>query len=278
MERTPLGRATARHLLASIVIGVAPLQSPALAASPLLHSHNDYRRPRPLLDAFAHGFDSVEVDLSLVGGELLAGHDAEEAAESGRTLEELYLRPLKRLAEKGALRREGRTLTLLVEFKTGAKAGYRALLEALEPYSSLFTEFDADGVASLGPVTLVVSESSLVRTEALRERRVAQFDGSDRLLDAPFGPDVLPWINVDWREIVASEGIWPLPKRDRMALRSLAEEADARGRRLRVWGHPDEPRAWDALLEAGVGILGTDDPAALKRFLKRRGSARRIAA
>ncbi len=38
------------------------------------HAHNDYRHHRPLLDALAHGFTSVEADVFLVDDQLLVAH------------------------------------------------------------------------------------------------------------------------------------------------------------------------------------------------------------
>jgi hypothetical protein len=34
------------------------------------HAHNDYEHDRPLYDAFAHGFNSVEADVFLVDDDL----------------------------------------------------------------------------------------------------------------------------------------------------------------------------------------------------------------
>src|ERR1700736_6125439 len=38
------------------------------------HAHNDYEHPRPLFDALAHGFCSVEADIYLRSNQLLVGH------------------------------------------------------------------------------------------------------------------------------------------------------------------------------------------------------------
>src|SRR5262245_49346866 len=61
------------------------------------HAHNDYEHPRPLFDALAHGFCSVEADIYLVDGELRIGHERKDL-KPGRTLQALYLDPLRQLA------------------------------------------------------------------------------------------------------------------------------------------------------------------------------------
>ena len=44
-------------------------------ALPAAHAHNDYLHKRPLLDALAQGFCSVEADIFLVDGALLVAHE-----------------------------------------------------------------------------------------------------------------------------------------------------------------------------------------------------------
>src|SRR5688572_1847327 len=79
-------------LLASAVgVGAEPREvRPLLQA----HAHNDYEHARPLLDALDHGFCSVEADIWLTPEGLLVGHDRKDL-QPGRTLEALYLEPLR---------------------------------------------------------------------------------------------------------------------------------------------------------------------------------------
>ena len=60
------------------------------------HSHNDYLQARPLSEALAEGFCSVEADVFFEDGDLFIGH----AIPSAETLEELYLKPLVQRATK----------------------------------------------------------------------------------------------------------------------------------------------------------------------------------
>src|SRR5437773_7233099 len=79
------------------------------------HAHNDYEHKRPLLDALAHGFCSVEADVFLSDGALLVGHERKDL-RPGRTLEKLYLDPLAQRAKAngGRVYRGGPTVFLLV--------------------------------------------------------------------------------------------------------------------------------------------------------------------
>src|SRR5215212_7420284 len=65
------------------------------------HAHNDYEHARPLFDALDHGFCSVEADIHLVDGALLVAHDADKV-DPKRTLESLYLEPLRARVQKNA--------------------------------------------------------------------------------------------------------------------------------------------------------------------------------
>ena len=61
-------------LLAAGAVCLAAGAAPAVVPLERAHSHNDYSRPRPLLDALDAGFCSVEADIFLVDGELLVAH------------------------------------------------------------------------------------------------------------------------------------------------------------------------------------------------------------
>jgi hypothetical protein len=62
---------------------------------PAAHAHNDMDNGRPLIDALAHGFTSVEADVWLTYGSLRVGHWPQDASSSRNTLDRLYLRPLQ---------------------------------------------------------------------------------------------------------------------------------------------------------------------------------------
>ena len=83
----------------SLVIAIACMllvSTRTYAQSPLdhAHAHNDYVHARPLLDALDRGYGSVEADIYLVDGALLVAH-ARDSVRADRTLESLYLAPLR---------------------------------------------------------------------------------------------------------------------------------------------------------------------------------------
>ena len=119
-----------RILLSSVVILIFSVQVSLSQPVPLLraHAHNDYEHERPLLEALDRGFSSVEVDIHLVGGELLVAHDLEDVVE-GKTIQRLYLDPLRAHVEahNGAIYPDAPPLILLIDIKSEAEPTYRVV-------------------------------------------------------------------------------------------------------------------------------------------------------
>ncbi|MCL6265001.1 hypothetical protein [Flagellimonas myxillae] len=94
-----------------------------------IHSHNDYEQRVPFWDAFSAGAKSIEADVFFKDGELFVAHEREHI-RMGRTLETLYLMPLKR-AEK-IYGGEHLGFQLMIDVKTEAYITLEAIVAALE--------------------------------------------------------------------------------------------------------------------------------------------------
>lgn len=251
----------------------AATQSPD--STPLLraHAHNDYLHPRPLHDALAHGFNSVEVDVHLVGDDLLVAHDLEDV-DPERTLESLYLAPLRAqvAAGEGAVHPGAPPLLLLIDIKSGAEATYARLHPLLRSYADILTITVGDLVVE-GPVLAVIS-GNRPRTALLAAPvRFAAYDGrlSDLEENASLPSSFMPLVSDSWSELTEWDGTGAPPPGLRTRLEELAERAHAQGRRLRIWGTPDRPDVWELLRRAGVDLINSDDLAGLSRFLREAG-------
>ncbi|KNB53806.1 hypothetical protein [Streptomyces caatingaensis] len=269
---------------AVVTLGAAlagSLAAPALATgggrAPLrhAHAHNDYEHPHPLTDALAHGFDSVEADIWLVGEQLLVGHDAGRL-DPRRTLESLYLDPLLRRvrANDGRVYRGyDRTLQLLIDIKSPGGPAYRELSRHLRPYHGMLT-VAADGRVRRGAVTAVVSGDRGARGPMAAERvRHAFYDGRLGDLGGGAPASFMPLVSDDWGLHFTWRGVGPVPEHERARLRRLAAAARGEGRQVRFWATPDAPgpareALWRELLAAGAGYLNTDDLAGLEAFLR----------
>ena len=238
------------------------------------HAHNDYEHPRPLLDALDHRFGSVEADIFLVGDQLLIAHDA-TGLDPTRTLESLYLDPLaaRVKANHGSVYRgHRRPLQLLIDIKTEGSSTYLELDRHLRRHKHLFTTY-VNGRVHPGPVTAVVSGDRAARVpmEAQTVRR-AFYDGRLTDLGSPAPASFIPLISDNWTLTVTWLGVGAFPDAERLKLRSIVQQAHARGQKVRFWATPDlvgpaRDALWTELLAAGVDYLNTDDLAGLEAFL-----------
>lgn len=245
-------------------------------ALPRAHAHNDYEHERPLFDALSHGFGSLEADVHLVDGQLLVAHDRDEV-QAGRTLEALYLAPLRRrIRQHGGHVYPGSELSLilLIDIKSEAEATYAALREVLRDYADILTTFTPTS-ADRGPVTAIISGN---RPRAMMQAEQVRYAGYDGRLDdleaeSPAPPAFMPLVSSNWSAITDWQGAGAMPEEARTRLNEAVEAAHAQGKIIRFWATADEPAVWRELLAAEVDLLNADDLAGLEAFLLDRGPA-----
>jgi hypothetical protein len=252
--------------------------APTRAADPrpltAAHAHNDYHHDRPLLDALAAGFCSVEADVFAVDGQLLVGHDPGELRPN-RTLQRLYLDPLQERVRQhgGRVYSDGPRFTLLVDFKSAAEPTYALLEKQLEVYRSMLAR--AEGGNSIdGAVQVVISGNRPLQTVVqayLRGDCLVAIDG--RLPDLA-DPSARPWIPLlsdQWTAHFRYDGQGPMPAAEAAKLQEIVRQTHQQQRRLRFWATPDRPEMWQALRAAGVDLINTDDLPGLAEFLRAGG-------
>lgn len=242
---------------------------PILPVTPLqhAHAHNDYAHRRPLFDALDRGFCSVEADVFLVRGELLVGHTWLDL-RTGRTLEKLYLEPLRKRARdgKGHIYTGGPAFFLLIDVKTDAKITYQAIDRVLSDYSDILTTV-RDGKVERRAVTVVISGNcprELIRGQKLRR---AAIDGRPSDLDSDVPAHLIPWISDSWSSQFRWRGQGEMPKAERDKLRSIVQKAHKHGRLVHFWATPERRDLWREQRSAGVDLLNTDRLDELRRFL-----------
>jgi hypothetical protein len=231
------------------------------------HAHNDYEHKRPLLDALDRGFCSVEADIFLVDGELLVGHTRQDL-KPGRTLQALYLEPLRQRAKAngGRVYPKGPTIFLLVDVKSEAATTYAALDRVLAKYDDLLSVM-RDGKLEAKAVTVVVSGNCDRQAITAQKERRAAIDGRPPDLDADAAAHLIPWVSARWGSLFKWQGQGPLPEDERAKLQEFVRKAHAKGRLVRFWATPESPAVWEALLAAGVDLINTDRLDELQRFL-----------
>lgn len=256
-------------MLRFVLILLLSLSAMAQTPLPRAHAHNDYEHARPLEDALSHGFGSVEADVYPINGELLVAHDLDKV-EAGRTLEKLYLAPLKKRFQenRGQIIPGLTNLILLVDIKIKGDLACEILEKQLAAYKAMLTEFDGDKIHP-NAVTIILS-GDRPRDRLLRQsKRLLAMDG--RLPDLELNPPraLIPLVSDSWAAHFKWRG-GPLPDEEAAKLRTLVAQAHAQGRIIRFWAVPDNAEAWKLLLEAGVDMINTDKLAELASFLKSR--------
>lgn len=232
------------------------------------HAHNDYAHDRPLLDALDQGFCSVEADIHLVDGSLLVAHDAEHV-KAGRTLEKLYLEPLRERVRKndGRVYRGGPSVLLLIDLKTEAASTYAELRKVLARYESILTRFD-NGKIHTNAVTVVLSGN---RPRALLEsetKRFAAYDGRLADLGQNLPVSFMPLVSDNFKSHFTWNGEGEMSEPELKKFTATVEKAHQEGRIIRFWATPDTINAWHLLHASKVDLINTDDLAGLARYLR----------
>lgn len=254
-------------LAVCLLAGASPLQAQTVKMLKQAHAHNDYLHPRPLLDALAQGFGSVEADIFLVDGELLVAHTRSELSPD-RTLSKLYLEPLEqRIAEhQGSVYGDGENFTLLIDIKTTGESTYQALHELLLNHRKILSRFE-DGKWQPAAVTVIVSGNRPIEAIEQSSPRLVGIDGRLPDLGSQQSTDLLPLISDNWGNHFQWTGQGDFPAAERQKLLDIVQQAHLQHRRLRFWATPDHPVMWRTLREAGVDLINTDNLAGLNRFL-----------
>lgn len=232
------------------------------------HAHNDYLHPRPLDDALAHGFTSVEADVFLVNGELLVAHTRSEIRPD-RTLKRLYLDPLQKRAQAGGGRiwPAGPSLTLLIDIKADGESAYRALAKVLAEYDDIVSVV-RDGRLEAKAVTVIVSGERAWQTISGDTIRYVGLDGRLTDIGSDLPSHLVPLISDNWQLNFRWRGEGEFPPAEREKLNTIVRQAHERGRRVRFWATPESVPLWRELLAADVDLVNTDDLAGLERFLR----------
>lgn len=251
----------------------AAVQQDAVVPLARAHAHNDYEHTRPLFDALSHGFTSVEADVWLVEGELLVGHELADV-QPGRTLESLYLEPLRRIVHRngGSVYDDSPYyFSLWIDVKSDAVRTYKVIHRQLRRYRSMLTTFRREVVWD-GAITAIISGNRAARFMLRQSVRYAGMDGRLEDLGTGAPANFMPVISDNWTEHFTWTGEGPIDEKERRKLRTIVEIAHANGQRIRFWETPDEPgehseAVWRELMDARVDFINTDHLGELQAFL-----------
>lgn len=231
-------------------------------------AHNDYFHDRPLFDALDNGYTNIEADVFLRDGELIVAH-LNPYFKSGRTLENLYLKPLaERIARNGGQVYKGYAvpLTLMIDIKTDANRTYKVLKVLLEKYNEIFTRY-SNGTIYNGPVVAVISGNKPYQAIAEEKTRLAFIDADLRYVATMSNLNLYTMASCKYAKIIKWTGHGPMPAYEKMRLKDYVAQAHRSGQKVRLWASPESSTVWHELLNCGVDLINTDKLAMLRGYL-----------
>ena len=239
---------------------------------PNAHAHNDYEHERPLWDALSYGFTSVEADVWLIDGELYVYHNRPINPDPERTLEKLYLRPLKeRVEAKGGKVYPGYDdfFYLMIDIKSHATATYEELINVLVGYREMMSWVNEGVPEGDKPIKVFLSGNRPM--EVLYEKHaVFGLDGRPRDLGKGHPAHMMPVVSDSFRKFSSWSGIGGMSEADKNKIRQHVRKAHAEGKKVRFWAAPDTPLGWRQLLDLGVDLISTDQLEGFSSFAKSR--------
>lgn len=256
-------------VVSALLAAALPLVVPPPIPLPAAHAHNDYEHPRPLFDALARGFCSVEADIWVREGKLLVAHTP-FGLKADRTLQSLYLDPLRERVKRngGKVHPNGPPFYLMIDVKTDAKETWPELAKVLADYADMLT-VTKDGKTEVKAVTVVVSgncDRDGIEKAAVRHAAV---DGRPKDLDGDTPAHLIPWVSQSWGALFKWDGTGDLPDAERKKLTDYVAKAHKQGRKVRFWATPDKPEMWKELQAAGCDFINTDKLDELQAFLQK---------
>lgn len=231
------------------------------------HSHNDYNREKPLVEAIENRFQSVEADIWPSQGEFKVSH---WGLFFDGTLRDLYLEPLRqRVRQLGSVHGDGNPFILWLDIKSADPVQIAALHRLLREYQEMLTVFRDDAAERPGPVTVVLTGSEKVKKAYVDSypTRYACRDSNAFSVSDPTADSRWCWYALKWSDYIAWDGQGTMPEQEKKKLIELVQVLHKTGRKLRFWGAPDRESVWREALAAQVDLIGTDEVQKLADFL-----------
>ena len=218
---------------------------------------------RPLDEALENGFNSIEVDVFPVNGELLVAHNAKDIKPE-KTIQSMYLDKLssRAKANKGAIYPGSKTtFWVLVDVKTKGEEAYMNFKMILNRYP----ELKPSGRNS--KVRFVISGDRAIASIAADKGKWAGIDGRIDDLGKGYSFEQMPWISGDWTKGKFVSGDAEMFASGIMTLTKTVKLIHTEHRLVRFWGAPDTESIWSLHWTAGVDLINTDHISNLGKWM-----------
>ena len=226
-----------------------------------IHSHNDYLQNMPFWDAYAHGAQSIEVDVYFKNDTLFATHDEKDIIDN-HTIESLYFDPLEKVLELqlGKIKE----FQLLIDIKSEPYSTLNKIVSVLGKYPS---------ITDSPSITMVISGNRPKPEEYKNYPPYIMFDYQS-LDNIPQGDtwEKVALISLPFYKFSRWNGKGRLTAEDLQKVTATIDKAHSFKKPFRFWATPDSKTAWKAFHDLGVDYINTDMPDKSSAYLQTLGS------
>jgi len=231
-------------------------------------AHNDYWHRRPLYDALDKGYVNIEADIYLRKGQLIVAHLL-PVFKKKNTLEQLYLKPLMEGIQGTNKKIPGvlAPLTLMIDIKSDADKTYAELELLLQKYRSILSSYE-NGKLIPRQVTIVITGHKPYRIMKAQAYRLAFIDEDLMQVEQDISSEgIYQTASCKYSRLLSWAGIGEIPRHEKERLTSYVAAAHQYGKKVRLWGSPENELVWAELLACGVDLINTDKLEELQNFL-----------
>ena len=223
----------------------------------LIHSHNDYERAEPLVNALRNKVYSLEADVYLVNDTLKVAHDKKGLANASSLLS-LYIQPIVKLfhAHNGHISTDSAYApVLMIDIKENGDGVLTRLIKLLSTHASVF-----DRQVNPKAVQIVISGDRGDRSKWTSWPSYIFFDGRSSEQYDKAQLERVAFISDSYFNYAKQKD-----STDSM-IKQLADKSHQLKKLLRLWAIPDNASSWSHLRALGVDIINTDKVTECRKY------------
>lgn len=239
-----------------LVLLVLVCGMPAFAQQPLIHAHNDYEKPQPLINALRNKVYTIEADM-YPGDSLFVAHDKKDIT-AAKTLQGMYLQPMIQMfaAHNGYISDDTTYApNLMIDIKENTAAVIPQLVALIASHRKVF-----DRSVNKHAVRIVLSGDRGNISNWNNYPPYIFFDGRPNENYDSIALSRVAFISDSYIHYIQ-----PADSID-IKLQQLVHDTHIKGKLLRLWATPDNASGWIKLYNAGVDIINTDKPTECRAY------------
>ena len=245
-------------LILALLLFINGFAQPKKYTAANTHSHNDYANSIPFYLAFQNGFGSIEADIFAVNGSLLVAHGKQDL-NAERSLKKLYLDPILHQFDSG----QRRQLILLIDIKDDYKTCLTLLSKELEPLKKYLTTSNKKKY-----ITIAISGNRPSPGEYNNYPKYIFFDDDLKKTHSKEQWERVRLVSLPLYSVTRWNGVDKLSAADSIQWKKRIDSVHAAGKRIRFWAAPDTELSWQAQMNLGVDLIGTDNIKELAEFIR----------